>query len=218
LRRADLRAGVVLAIIVAGCGNAATPSPAAPASVGPSTVAVAVAVAPSASVAPPSVAPSPSPTASPSPTPAPTEQPWQTYTSKLNKYTISYPPRWASEPGDKKHFDLFDSLGYIRVYVGRHTYEFTVDAADFAKQDIAAYKKDYKAKLVSNKPLNLKGGYRGRIVELTGVEDGVPISLTHIVVSKGRVAYDINMYIDYPDTSAGRELFKPIYTSWRPTS
>src|SRR5690242_10105433 len=88
---------LLLAGLVAACGNSTTPAPSSAPSSDPS----AIAALPSGSIAPstppsPSATPlptaTPEPTATPVPTPAPTPIPWKTYTSKRYHYKMQYPP------------------------------------------------------------------------------------------------------------------------------
>jgi hypothetical protein len=204
---------LLIAAVLAGCGSAAPASTSGPSVGGAPSLGPSVVPSPSPS---PSLTPSepPSPTVTPSATP----EPWQTYTSKLYRYTISYPPGWTVSPGDKTSFDGFDSFAEPRFYVGHHVESYTIDVADYIRQDIAYYKSKFKAKVVSNKPIKLASSYVGRIVEFLGDESGTKVGISHILVAKGKSYYELNFWIDDPATSAGRELFPEIYKSWRPTA
>ena len=216
MSRWQLGIQALLAImLVTACGSSTSPPPAASNAV--ADVPSATASSQPSSSTTPSAAPTPSATPSATPTPSPTPEPWQAYASKLNKYSIRYPPAWSVDPGDKDNFDAFDSFGEARFYVGHSVETYTVDVGDYIRQDISYYKSKFKAKVVSNKPIKLSHAYGGRIVEFLGTEDGRKVSISHVLVTKGRSWYEINFWLDYPSTSPGRELFPTIYGSWRPT-
>jgi hypothetical protein len=216
--RSRLGVFALLTMLVAvACGGSTTPSTATSSSVAdlPST-APSIATAPSA-IPSPTATPTLAPTATPVPTPSPTPEPWKTFTSKVNKYTIKYPPDWVATAGDKNTLDGFDSFSEARFYVGHGLETFTVDVGDFIRQDIAYYKSHFKTKVVSNKAIKLANGYTGRIVEFLGTENSTKVGISHVLVAKGRSWYEINFWLDDPSISSGRELFPDIYKSWRPT-
>jgi hypothetical protein len=201
---------LLLALVIGGCGSSAT------ASGPPSASANEPSTQPSPSLA--TASPSPSPTPSPTATPKPTEAAWQDFTSPNQHYTMQFPPGWFARPGDSQHLDEFDSLAFARLYVGQQDSRQVVDVDRVLSTEISHLKGEISGKVVSNKPIKLAGGYAGRIVELVGTDFGRPVSLTHILVAKGKRWYWFNYFIDYPDTSPGRELLEPTYKTWRPTA
>ena len=60
-------------------------------------------------------------------------------------------------------------------------------------------------------------GWSGRIVEFSGDDGGVKVTIQHILLIKGRTSYDIELWGEAENTAADRALFKTIYATWRPT-
>ena len=217
---------VAVAIAIAGCDNATSPSRSPSASGSAEVVALAspsveVSASPSVSVVP-SVSPSPSPTPSlaptpsPTPTPAATPAPWKTYVSKLYRYQMNYPPEWIVTPGSSKLPDQYDRFGLPVVYAERDTVSGTVSVSLTVTHDVSYMKTHYKAKLVSNKTIKLAGGYNGKILTFTAVDDGRKVTVQEIIVARGSVAYFLWMWGDFERTAADQRLFKSFYTSWKP--
>jgi hypothetical protein len=218
---------VAMSAIVWACGSTQSPSP-GPSSPAPSQLALASPSAePSPSVAPSasdtaspspsdSASPSPSPTATPLPTPSPTPVPWQTYTSKLYHYKISYPPNWIATPGSAKRADEFDNYDRPWVFVERHTVSGIVSVSLTASADSAYMKSHYAAKLVTTKSLKLAGGYSGKFLLYRGKDNGVAITVQEVFVAKGRVGYILTSWGYREQESPDIRLFKQMYTSWRP--
>ena len=214
--------GLLVIILIAGCGSSeksASPS-AALAVVSPSPV-----VEPSASptaVPSPSASPSasptarPSPTATPLPTPVPTPVPWKSHTSKRFHYKMKYPPDWVVTPGDAKTPDEYDGFGPPWVYVSRDTVSGVASINLTMTRDIAYYKSHFKAKVVSNKAIKLDG-WPGRIITFKGSRNGRVLLMQHIILAKGRVGYFLDMDGDYENRTADKAMFKAIYKTWRST-
>jgi hypothetical protein len=212
-------APILLAVILVGCGQSVATEP--PASPGGSDVAA-------ASVAPteePSVAPlatptpTPDPTPTPSPTPTPTPEPWQKYTSKKFKYSIKYPPDWVVTPSTPGYSDMFDDRGSTFVFVDRDV----VSAGSVAalertvKAQKAYFKSHYDAKVVSDKKASV-AGWKGRLIKMTGYNDGLETYFQLLMLTKGRVGYFIEMQTVDDDRDADKALFERIYKSFKPKS
>jgi hypothetical protein len=82
--------------------------------------------------------------------------------------------------------------------------------------DIAYFKRHFKAKLISNKSIKLASGYAGRMLVFDGVSDGLKVTVQHIVVAKGKVAYFIDMFSERAQAAPDKVLFRHIYATWRP--
>ncbi len=197
-RRAQLL--MLLAVLaVTGCGGAqATPAASA------DLAAVASASAPAATPSP-----------SPAPTPSPTPVPWKTHTSKRFKYSMKYPPDYIVTPGNAKRSDMYDDFVHY-VYVNRDTVPGTVSIARTVSSENAYMKSHYKGKVLTNKPIRLSGGYRGRIVTYNVTNDGRKEYAQIIMVGKGRAGYFLEMWTDRGNEKADRALFKQFYKTWRP--
>jgi hypothetical protein len=204
--------------LVAAC-DSATSSPA------PSPSAAVAAISSAAPSPSPSAAPSPSPTPTPTPTPsatptptptpAPTPEPWKTYKSARFHYSIKYPPTWIVTPGTSKLSDLFDDFDSTYLYITRDTVSGSASVSLTVSGDIAYYKSHYKGKLSSNKAIRL-AGWSGRILILTGVDNGQKVLIQRIVIAKGSVGYLMTMWSDLSDAAAARAMFKKMYLTWRP--
>lgn len=161
----------------------------------------------------------PSATPSPTPTPKPTPVPWKAYTSKLFHYKVTYPPSWIVTPGTARLTDQFDGFGYPYAYIWRDV----VSAGSIASVSltvnhaIATMKSHFHAKVVSNKSIRLAGGYSGRILVFTGIDNGLKVTFRRIFLAKGRVGYFLDLYGDSTEAAADAALFKKLYLSWRPT-
>jgi len=209
-------APILFAVILVGCGQtAATERPASPAA---SEVAAAPSAAPSeAPSAAPSPTPEPSPT--PSPTPTPTPEPWQKYTSKKFKYSIKYPPDWVVTPSTPGYSDLFDDRASTFVTVDRDV----VDAGSVAalertvKAQKAYFKSHYDAKVVSDKKANV-AGWKGRLIKMTGYNEGLETYFQLLLLTKGRVGYFIEMQSVDDSRDEDKALFERIYTTFKPRS
>ncbi len=217
-RRAQLL--MLLAVLaVTGCGGAQA-TPAASADLAAVASASAPAATPSPTPAPtPSATPDPTatpvPTATPTPTPSPTPVPWKTHTSKRFKYSMKYPPDYIVTPGNAKRSDMYDDFVHY-VYVNRDTVPGTVSIARTVSSENAYMKSHYKGKVLTNKPIRLSGGYRGRIVTYNVTNDGRKEYAQIIMVGKGRAGYFLEMWTDRGNEKADRALFKQFYKTWRP--
>ena len=219
--RPRISVALVLTLVLAGCGSTTTtPSPSALAAVEPSASASA---SPASSPTPTAVATAkpavatPQPTPSAEPTPAPTPIPWQSYTSKRFHYKMKYPPGWIVTPGSAKIADQFDGYGYPYVYVSRDV----VSSGSYASisltasHDIAYYKSHYKAKVLVNKNVTV-AGWPGRLLILSGVDNGVKMQFQRLNLAKGRVGYFIIMDGLRENAKADKTLFRKIYLTFKP--
>jgi len=218
-------AAVIAAAIVAACNSPATPAPSGDAVANASPSVAAGSAGPSPSPSPSTVpTPTPAPTATPVPTPtptatpAPTPPPWKIYTSKRYHYKIKYPPDWIVTPGTTKYADQFDNFGLPFVTVFRDVVTTRVDVPLTVSHETAYYKTHYKAKLLSNKAISLAGGFSGRILTFSGVDNGLKETIQVVIVAKGKVGYFIDLFADQTTEQADKALFKTMYRSWRPTS
>jgi hypothetical protein len=213
--------GLLVAAIVSACGGTATPAPSTVAVAGPSASAVSAAsVAPPASASPaPSAVPTPTPSPTPTvaPTPAPTPVPWKTYTSKRFHYKMQYPPDWIVTPGSATLSDQYDNFGYPIILVTRDLVSTSVSISRTVTSSIAYYKSHYKAKLISNQAIKLSNGYVGRLLTMSGTDDGVKVIIKDVIVGKGKVGYFITMFGETSSAVADRTLFRKMYLTWRPT-
>ena len=213
-------APILLAVIVVGCGqNAATDQPASPAA---SDVAAVPSSAPSerpsaAPEATPTPTPEPSPT--PSPTPTPTPEPWQKYSSKKFKYSIKYPPDWVVTPSTPGYSDMFDDRASTFVFVDRDV----VDAGSVAalertvKAQKAYFKSHFDAKVVSDRKVNV-AGWKGRLVKMTGYNEGLETYFQLLMLTKGRVGYFLEMQTVDDSRDEDKTLFERIYKTFKPRS
>ena len=211
---------IAAAMVVATACAAPSQNPASTvAAASPAASVAQVATAsPSASASPtasPTATPTAEPTATPSPTPAPTPVPWQTYKSKLFKYSMKYPPDWIVTPGTSKRSDQYDDSGTHFVYVYRDTVSTTVDLNGTVSAEIAYYKSHYKAKLLTNKLVHV-GAYSGKSLTFTGSANGRKFYMQVIIIKRGKVGYFIEMWSDPGAESADRKLFLRIYNSFKP--
>jgi hypothetical protein len=156
------------------------------------------------------------PVATPQATPAPTPTPWKAYTSKRYHYKIQVPPAWIMTPGKAGYSDQFDDFGYPYVYVYRDTVSGTASVSVTLTHTLPYYKSHYKTKVLSNKPIKL-AGWSGRIVTMRGTDQGQTILIQYILVAKGHVGYNIELWGEDTNASADRVLFKQIYRTWRAT-
>ena len=205
-------------IVVIGCGSSqVTASPAASLAQASSAAVATPSPSPTASPAPttvPTATPVPTPTATPSPTPTPV--PWKTYKSKRFRYSMKYPPDWVVTPGTAKRSDQYDDFNTHYVYVSRDTVSGVVSISRTVSGQNALMKSHYKGKVLTNKPIKLAGGYRGRIVTYNVTNDGRKMYVQIVMVGKGRAGYFIEMWTDRGNEKADRALFKKIYSTWRP--
>jgi hypothetical protein len=214
---------LVVSVLVAACGSE-TPPPSASslAVVQPSASASSPAATPRATPSPAvtpaaSPSPTPTPTPTPSPTPAPTPVPWKAYTSKRYHYKMQYPPDWIVTAGSAGLPDQFDGYEFPVVYVSRdvlatgHIASITLTT----RHQIDYYKSHYKAKVVANKPIKL-GGWSGRLLIFSGVDNGVRKQFQTAYVAKGRVGYFVDMEGLLETAKADKALFKKIYLTFRP--
>ena len=142
--------------------------------------------------------------------------PWQTYTSKLFHYKISYPPNWIATPGSAKRADEFDNYDRPYVYVERDTVSGIASVSLTVSSDVAYMKTHYKAKLIGSRTVKLAGGYTGKFLIYHGTEDGIAVTVQKVIVAKGRVGYFIDIWGYREQESPDVRLFKQMYTSWRP--
>jgi hypothetical protein len=226
--RKPLILGMVIAVIVVGCGNGpVTPAPASSsadlrptATVSPTTSASSTA-APTATPAPiatpaPTATPVPAATPVPTATPAPTPTPWKTRKSKRFHYVIKYPPTWVATPGSAKFADTYDGYDYPYVYISRDTVPGSVSISRTVTSDIAYYKSHYKAKVISNKAIKLKG-WSGRIVTYKGKDGRLNVIIQKIILAKGSVGYFLTMIGEASTADADKAVFKKMYRTFRPT-
>jgi hypothetical protein len=129
---------------------------------------------------------------------------------------MNYPPTWIVTPGSAKLPDQFDGFGLPIVYVDRDTVSGTASVSLTVTHEINYMKTHFKGKLVSNKSIKLAGGFSGRILTFTAVDDGRKMTVQEIIVGKGSVGYFIWMWGDFETTRADQRLFKSFYTSWKP--
>ena len=227
MNRQRVIAALLAAGIVGACGNNATPAPSSAANADASQVAVA-STGPSASAEPsPSPSPSPTPTTeptatalptpTPTATPAPTPIPWKTYTSKRFHYKISYPPDWIVTPGSATRSDAFDGFGYPYVYVTRDTVTNQVSISRTVSAEIAYFHSHYKTKVLSNVAITL-AGWPGRLLTLSGVDNGVKVVIKEVIIGKGKVGYFITMWGEATTAPADRIFFRKMYLTWRATA
>jgi hypothetical protein len=215
---------IIVALAVAGCGDATSPPAPSPSA---SDAVVAVASPTSAQPTPsprvpqttPAATPSPTarPTATPTPTPVPTPTPWKTHKSKRFKYSVRYPPDWVVTPGSAKLADQFDDYTTHFVFISRDTVKGVASVSLTTQHDIATFRSHYKAKLVSNKRVTVRG-WTGRLLTFNGKDDGRKIYIQHLILTKGHAGYIIEMFSDRGNAKADRALFKKIYKSFRPKS
>jgi len=132
---------------------------------------------------------------------------------------MQYPPEWIVTPGTTDApADAYDDFGYPFIYVSRDTVSTTVAVTRTVNNEIAYFKSHYKAKLLSNQSISLASGYSGRMITVSGTEDGVKIVIKEIIVAKGKVAYFITLFGRAENAVPDRNLFKKMYLTWRPTS
>lgn len=225
------RLPLFLALVIAGSLAACGGDPAVPPKESsPSAVAIAptgssapTASPSSAPTSPASSAPAPAATPLPSafpvpsarPTPTPAAVPWKTFKSKRYGYTIKYPPTWVVTAGSAKSDDAFDGYRYPYVYAARDTVSGSISVSRTVTQDIAYYKSHYKAKVVSNKAIKLRG-WSGRIVTYAGKDDGLRVTIKRIIVGKGNAGYFLTLYADVATSTSDSALFKKMYETFRP--
>jgi len=211
---------LLLALVVAGCGSTTTtPSPSALAAVEPSA-STSGSPGPSPTAVPtatPQATATPEPTPTASPTPAPTPTPWKSYTSKRYHYKMKYPPDWIVTPGSAKFSDQFDGYGYPYVYVSRDVVSSgsTASISLTTSHNIAYYKSHYKAKVLVNKAITV-AGWPGRLLIMSGVDNGVKMQFQRVHLARGRVGYFIIMDGLYQDGKPDKTLFRKIYLTFKP--
>jgi hypothetical protein len=144
--------------------------------------------------------------------------PWKSYASGKNHYAIKYPPTWIVTPATPGYTDKFDNNGYPYVFVDRDTASagHVVDVGRTVTRIIADTKSHQKAKVTSNKPITLAGGYKGRIVTFDGMDEGVHVTIQSIVVGKGKVAYFLDLWAAVETAPSDMKTFRTMYLSWRP--
>jgi hypothetical protein len=218
---------IIVALAAAGCGDAtSSPTMAPPASDAVVAEASPTAAQPTSSprvaqatptaTASPSARPSPSPTVA-APTPAPTPTPWKTHKSKRFRYSVRYPADWVVTPGSAKRADQLDDSSTHFVFITRDTVRGVASVSLTVDHDIATFKSHYKAKLLSNKRVTLRG-WKGRLLTFNGRDDGRKIYIQHLVIAKGRVGYIIEMFSDRGSAKPDKALFKKIYKTFKPRS
>ena len=129
---------------------------------------------------------------------------------------MKYPPTWIVTPGSAKLSDQYDEFGLPAVYVYRDTVSGIASVSLTVKRDIAYYKSHYKAKVVSNKPIKI-AGWSGRLIILSGIDDGRKMHFQHIILARGKVGFFLDMNGDLDDATADKVMFKRIYATFRPT-
>jgi hypothetical protein len=177
----------------------------------------------------PSSSPSTMPVATPVPTPAATQTPvpspvaWKTYRSKRYQYSIGYLATWIATPGTSEIADQFDPYLYPRsgplppnVSIWRDVVTPSISVKLTAANHIARIKKDYGAKLKSNKPVRLHG-YAGRILVFEGTDGGRDVRIERLIIGRGKVGYFLTLYTDLSTAAADHAIFKKMYLSWKPT-
>jgi hypothetical protein len=127
-----------------------------------------------------------------------------------------YPPTWVATPGSRKFADSYDGYDYPYVYVSRDTVPGTVSISLSVTSDVAYYKSHYKAKVISNKAIKLKG-WSGRIITYKGKRSGVNLIIKRIILAKGNVGYFLSMNGEAATADADKALFKKMYRTFRPT-
>ena len=212
-----LFAAVLLAAILVGCaqGVAPTVQPAAPTDSDLAVSAAAQSAAPSvAPQATPTATPAPMPT--PSPTPSPTPEPWQSFRSKKLHYSIKYPPNWVATPATPGYGDMLDDRGATVIYIDKDVVGAGSDAdlARTAKSEIAYYKSHYDATVLSNKKVKV-GSWKGRLVRMTGNEEGLETYFQLLLLAKGRTGYFVDWRSMDDNREADTALFERIYTSFK---
>jgi hypothetical protein len=142
--------------------------------------------------------------------------PWKTYKSKRNKYSIKYPPEWVVTPGTAKLADQIDDYVNHYVFLSRDTEPRTVSLNLSATHAIATIKSHYKAKLLSNKKVKLRG-WPGRLLTFNATQDGRKIYIQELILAKGKAGYFIDMFSDRGNAAKDKALFKKIYRTWKPS-
>jgi hypothetical protein len=127
---------------------------------------------------------------------------------------MQVPPDWTVVPGTKTRPDRFGGVGPPGVFVSRDTVAGTISVSRTVSKVAAYLKREYGAKLVSNKSIKLRS-WKGRILTLDLTDDGVPYRVQAIVVGKGRVAYFLEMWGRREDAKQDAALFKKIVRTWR---
>jgi PsbP-like protein len=201
-------------LVVTACGTTITtssPSSAAPAS--PTPAAQVATPSPTATAKP---TPTAEPTPTPAPTPVPTPVPWASYASKRYHYSIKYPPTWVVTPGSANVADQIDDAGSHFVYLSRDTVSGKISLNLTVTHSIATIKSHFKAKLLSNKKITLRG-WPGRLLTYNGTDNGRKVFIQEVVLAKGHAAYFIDMFTDQGTAAADKALFKTIYKTWKAT-
>jgi hypothetical protein len=214
---------LIVGVVVACSPDATTSVPPSLAAGIEATPSAAVSLAAASSTAPTAMpVPTPTPTLTIAPTPVPTPVPWKAYKSKRYHYSISYVSSWIVTPGTTKLSDRFDPYLYPRsgpiqpnVWISRDV-STNISVSRTAAGLIAAAKKDYKAKLTSNKAIRLHG-YAGRILVFEGTNGSYKIRVERIFIARGKVGYFISLYTDLTTATADHATFKKMYQSWKPT-
>ena len=129
---------------------------------------------------------------------------------------MKYPPTWIVTPGSAKVADQYDEFGFPYITVYRDTVSGIASVSLTVKRDIAWYKSHYKTKVVSNKPIKV-AGWSGRLIILTGIDDGRKLQFQHLILARGKVGFFLDMTGDLDDAAADKVMFKGIYATFRPT-
>ncbi len=204
-------ATAALAAMLGGCSQAAAATPPPE----PSGASVAVA-SPSVEVeatALPSASPSSKPTTRPTATP----RPWQSFKSDAFDYTITYPPQWLVVPATGDAADVFHDGGWTVVIVSNDIVDSDSNASvsNTVQSQVADMVSEYEAELLSNDVVTV-GGWNGRLITLSGVDDGLNTYFQLLLVARDRVGYFVEMRSVDDDHEADSALFRTIYESFEP--
>jgi hypothetical protein len=140
---------------------------------------------------------------------------WPVYTSKRYHYVISYPQYWTVTPGSVGYPDTFDE-GENAIQIARYGRAGTVSMSQVVHDDIAWYKTNDKAKLVSNKAVKV-AGWSGRLLSYRGTYNGSQLAIQSLLLAKGRILYNLTFDGSAVNATGDAALFERVYVTFKPT-
>jgi hypothetical protein len=161
--------------------------------------------------------PSASPSSKPTTRPAATPRPWQSFTSKAFDYTITYPPQWLVVPATGDAADVFHDGGWTVLIVSNDVVgsDSSASVSNTVQTQVANFVTEFGAELLSNDIVTV-AGWNGRLITLSGVDDGLNTYFQLLLVAKDRVGYFVEMRSVDDDREADSAMFRTIYESFEP--
>jgi hypothetical protein len=200
--RRRLGCGLLLIVVVTGCGSSEQSSRPASSSAAPTTSAIASSSAASAT-----------PVESPAGTPSPSARPWKTYRSARFHYSLKYPPDWVVTPGSAKLPDAFDDFERF-IYASRTTVSGTASLSLTIAFETNYMKSHYRAKLLTSASLTA-ARWPAKLLTFHATRDGRRFFVQELIVVKGNAAYFLVWWSDQGNEAADRSLFRRIFRTFR---